>query len=141
MKKIMRKNIISALCCGFLATATLGVAAGVSASADSVRVKPTGSNANTLTSEINDADLDTFKVYGASIRNAEPNGFRFLATIEDSDLALIPNNAEFGTLIVPYTKLGDAELTEKHLELWLRLQRLTPTRKVYLQTGLAIISP
>ena len=111
MKKIMRKNIISALCCGFLATATLGVAAGITASADSVRVKPTGLNANTLTAEINDADLDTFKVYGASVRKAEPNGFRFLATIEDSDLALIPNNAEFGTLLIPYSKLGDAELT------------------------------
>ena len=113
MKKILRKNIISALCCGFLATATLGVAAGITTSADSIRVKPTGLNANTLTAEINDADLDTFKVYGASVRKAEPNGFRFLATIEDSDLALIPNNAEFGTLLIPYSKLGDAELTEK----------------------------
>ena len=112
MKKIMRKNIIGALCCGFLATATFGVAAGISTAADSVRVKPTGLNENTLTAEINDADLDTFKVYGASVRKAEPNGFRFLATIEDSDLALIPNTAEFGTLLIPYNKLGGAELTE-----------------------------
>ena len=120
MKKIMRKNIIGALCCGFLATATFGVAAGISTAADSVRVKPTGLNENTLTAEINDADLDTFKVYGASVRKAEPNGFRFLATIEDSDLALIPNTAEFGTLLIPYDKLGGEELTEKPVTLAIR---------------------
>ncbi len=112
MKKRTKNTLLSLLSCGLVTTATFGMAAGMTAVADSVRVKPTGSNANTLTQEINDADLDTFKVYGASTGKKELLGFRFLATIEQSDLALIPNTAEFGMLLIPSEKLGDAELTK-----------------------------
>ena len=112
MKRKIKNTLFSILSCGFLAAASVGVAAGVTANADSARVKPTGANATALTQEINDADLDTFKVYGASTGKKELLGFRFLATIEESDLALIPNTAEFGILLIPEEKLGDAELTK-----------------------------
>ena len=112
MKKRIKNTLLSILSVGLMVSATVGVATGISASADTVRVKPTGLNENQLTAEIKDTMLDTFKVYGASTRTAEPVGFRFLTTIEQSDLELIPNDAEFGTLIIPYNKLGETELTK-----------------------------
>ncbi len=113
MKRRTKRALISAFACGLLATSTIGVGAtvGFTTQADSVRVKPTGAYTGTLTQEINDADLDSFKVYGAGTRMKEPNGFRFLASIDASDLALIPNDAEFGLVIIPNAMLGDAELT------------------------------
>lgn len=113
MKKKIKNILFGILTCGVLSTATVGVTFGVSATAASGRVKPTGTNTAIFTQEINDADLDTFKVFGASTGKKELLGFRFLATIENSDLALIPNTAEFGMLLIPHDKLGDEELTEK----------------------------
>ena len=113
MKKKIKNILFGILTCGVLSTATVGVTLGVSATAASGRVKPTGTNTEIFTQEINDADLDTFKVFGASTGKKELLGFRFLATIENSDLALIPNTAEFGMLLIPHDRLGDAELTEK----------------------------
>ncbi len=112
MKKRIKNTLLSILSVGLMVSATVGVATGISASASTVRPKPTGLNENRLTAEIKDTMLDTFKVYGASTRTAEPVGFRFLTTIEQSDLELIPNDAEFGTLIIPYNKLGESELTK-----------------------------
>ena len=112
MKKRIKNTLLSILSVGLMVSATVGVSTGISASADTVRAKPTGLNENQLTAEIKDTMLDTFKVYGASTRTAEPVGFRFLTTIEQSDLKLIPNDAEFGTLIIPYNKLGENELTK-----------------------------
>ena len=111
MNKKLKNTLLATLCCGLLATAGAGVLTGFNASADSVRVTPTGANTNTLTEAINDADLDTFKVYGASTGKKALLGFRFLATIEESDLALIPNTAEFGMVIIPKHLLGEGELT------------------------------
>ena len=111
MNKKLKNTLLATLCCGLLATAGAGVLTGFNASADSVRVTPTGANTNTLTEAINDADLDTFQVYGASTGKKALLGFRFLATIEESDLALIPNTAEFGMVIIPKHLLGEGELT------------------------------
>jgi len=110
MKRRTRKALISTLACGLLGISAIGVG-NLKVAADSVAVKPTGTNTTTLTQAINDADLDSFKVYGASTRTKEPNGFRFLSVIDGSDLALIPNDAEFGLLIVPTAMLGEGELT------------------------------
>ena len=112
MKRKIKNTLLGILGAGLMVSATFGVATRISASAASVRVKPTGLNETTLTAEIQDSMLDTFKVYGASTRKVEPVGFRFLTTIEQSDLELIPNDAEFGTLIIPYNKLGENELTK-----------------------------
>ncbi|MBQ7770947.1 MAG: Ig-like domain-containing protein, partial [Clostridia bacterium] len=111
MKRRTRKALISTLACGLLGISAIGVTGNLKAAADSVAVKPTGTNTTTLTQAINDADLDSFKVYGASTRTKEPNGFRFLAVIDGNDLALIPNDAEFGLLIIPTAMLGEEELT------------------------------
>ncbi len=112
MKKRIKNTLLSILSVGTMALATIGAAvAGIPASADSVRVKPTGFNTDTLMQEINDADLDTFKIYGASTGKNSLLGFRFLATIEQEDLALIPNTAEFGTVLIPSEQLGKNELT------------------------------
>lgn len=111
MRKKIKNILLGIFTCGLLSTATLGATLGVSAMADSARVKPTGTKADVLTQEINDADLETFKVYGASIRTKGDIGFRFLSTIESSDLEIIPNTAEFGTILLPYSKLGERELT------------------------------
>ena len=111
MNKKLKNTLLATLCCGLLATAGAGVLTGFNASADSARVTPTGANTNTLTEAINDADLDTFQVYGASTGKKALLGFRFLATIEESDLALIPNTAEFGMVIIPKHLLGEGELT------------------------------
>ena len=111
MRKKIKNILLSILTCGILSAATAGVTLGVSAMADSARVKPTGTNTNALTQEIKDSDLETFKVYGASIRTKGDIGFRFLSTIESSDLDIIPNTAEFGTILLPFSKLGERELT------------------------------
>ena len=111
MRKKIKNILLGIFACGLLSTATLGATLGVSAMADSVRVKPTGTNTAIFTQEIKDSELDTFKVYGASIRTKGEIGFRFLATIESSDLEIIPNTAEFGTILIPYSKLGERELT------------------------------
>ena len=100
MKKSTRNLLVSILCFGVSATALCGVTVAASASAESVRVKPTGTNVNTLNGPLADSMLDSFQIYGASTRLTTPNGFRFLATIENDDLALIPQGAEFGTILI-----------------------------------------
>ena len=109
MKRKTKKTLLSILCCGLLATSALGVTAGLNVSADSERVVPTGTYTGTLSGAITGSMLDSFQVYGASTRKSgEVDGFRFLSTIEDDDLALITQGAEFGTLLIPHRKLGDA---------------------------------
>lgn len=111
MKKNTKKNVITMLSLALVASAAVGAGVGVvSAKAESTLAKPTGSNAATLTQEIADSDLESFKVYGASVRTKDPAGIRFLTTIESADVAEIPQGAEFGTLIIPQTLL-DGELT------------------------------
>ena len=140
MKKRIKNTLLSILSVGLMVSATLGVATGISASADTVRVKPTGLNENTLTAEIKDSMLDTFKVYGASTRKVEPVGFRFLMTIEQSDLKLIPNDAEFGTLIIPYNKLGENELTKDTENALVAPALVDTAAKKFLQKAWGIIS-
>ncbi len=50
---------------------------------------------------------------GAAIRKDTPTGIRFLTDINGSDLAKLPANAKFGTLIMPQTVLGENELTRE----------------------------
>ena len=112
MKKKMKNILISILTCGVLSAATIGATLGVSAKADSVRVTPTGTYTGTLSGAIADSMLESFQVYGASTRKSGYNGLRFLSTIENEDLALIPEGAEFGTILIPNRLLGGAELTK-----------------------------
>ena len=106
MKRTMKKNLIATLSLAFVGTAVSGASLGVFfASAENVYTKPTGTNTITLTQEIADSSLESFKVLGASVRTAEPAGIRFLTTISNDDVAEIPEGAEFGTFIIPATML------------------------------------
>ena len=113
MKKKTKKTLLSIFCCGLLAASALSITAGVTVSAEEPeRVAPTGTYTGTLVGEIPDSMLDSFQVYGASTRKAGIDGLRFLSTIENDDLALIPQGAEFGTILIPYRMLGEEELTK-----------------------------
>ena len=116
MRKRIKNTLLGILSCGFVAAATFGVGAGmgVTASAASERVKPTGLNETQLTQEIDDSDLETFQVYGASTRKSQPVGFRFLTTIAKSDLKLIPKGAEFGLLLMPANRVEGVEMTAEN---------------------------
>ena len=58
-----------------------------------------------------EVDLTTFAVADtASIRTQSPKGIRFLTSISKEEVAKLPNNAVFGTLMLP-TELLDGELT------------------------------
>ncbi len=70
----------------------------------------TGTKAQTeVTAKV---DLDSFAVANtASIRTEKPNGIRFLTTISQEQANALPNNAVFGTLMIPTDILNGAELT------------------------------
>ncbi len=74
--------------------------------ADDVKQMPQGA----LETVENKVTLDDFKLLGGEIRIAEPYGLRFVTAISDADLAKLPKNAEFGTLIIPADVLGEGEL-------------------------------
>ena len=116
MRKRIKKTLLGILSCGLVTAATFGVGAGmgVTASAASKRVEPTGLNETQLTQEIDDSDLETFQVYGASTRKSQPVGFRFLTTIAKSDLKLIPKGAEFGLLLMPANRVEGVEMTAEN---------------------------
>ena len=101
MKKNIKNILLSILACGLLTTGTLGATLGISAKAESEPVVPTGTYTGTLSGAIADSMLDSFQVYGASTRKSGTvDGLRFLSTIENDDLALIPEGAEFGTILI-----------------------------------------
>ncbi len=70
----------------------------------------TGSKAQAeVTAEV---ELSTFAVTdSASIRTESPKGIRFLTSISKEEVAKLPNNAVFGTLMIPTELLDGAELT------------------------------
>lgn len=74
--------------------------------ADDVKQMPQGA----LETVENKVTLDDFKLLDGEIRIAEPYGLRFVTAISDADLAKLPKNAEFGTLIIPADVLGEGEL-------------------------------
>jgi len=59
-----------------------------------------------------EVDLSTFAVLdSASIRTESPKGIRFLTTVSKAQVSNLPDNAVFGTLLLPTELLGGAELT------------------------------
>lgn len=74
--------------------------------ADDVKQMPQGA----LETVENKVTLGDFKLLGGEIRIEEPYGLRFVTAISDADLAKLPKNAEFGTLIIPADILGEGEL-------------------------------
>ena len=78
--------------------------------ANATRQTLTGSKAQAeVTAEV---DLSSFALTdSASIRTEQPNGIRFQTTVSKAEVAKLPNNAVFGTLMLPTELLGENELT------------------------------
>ena len=66
----------------------------------------TGTATEAVTGEVS---LSSFTMNpGASVRIKEPAGLRFMTNISSEDLAKLPTNAQFGTLIIPSNKIDGA---------------------------------
>ena len=70
--KKTKSIILGVLSAVLLLSLSLAVAFGFGRAFAAARVKPTGTNATTLTAPLDDSDLSSFRVYGSSIRTAEP---------------------------------------------------------------------
>ena len=108
MVRTLKRKIIGflfAVTCVCFAAMFVGVKSNKTF-ADDVKQMPQGA----LETVENKVTLDDFKLLGGEIRIAEPYGLRFVTAISDADLAKLPKNAEFGTLIIPADVLGEGEL-------------------------------
>lgn len=108
MTRTVKRNIIGilfALMCVCVAAMCIGVKGNKTFAAD-VKEMPQG----TLETVENKVALEDFKLLGGEIRIVEPYGLRFVTAISDVDLAKLPKDAEFGTLIIPADILGEDEL-------------------------------
>lgn len=108
MTRTLKRKIIGflfAVMCVCFAAMFVG-AKSTKTFADDVKQMPQGA----LETVENKVTLDDFKLLGGEIRIAEPYGLRFVTAISDADLAKLPKNAEFGTLIIPADVLGEGEL-------------------------------
>ena len=108
MTRTLKRKIIGflfAVTCVCFAAMFVGVKSNKTF-ADDVKQMPQGA----LETVENKVTLDDFKLLGGEIRIAEPYGLRFVTAISDADLAKLPKNAEFGTLIIPADVLGEGEL-------------------------------
>lgn len=108
MTRTLKRKIIGflfAVTCVCFAAMFVG-AKSTKTFADDVKQMPQGA----LETVENKVTLDDFKLLGGEIRIAEPYGLRFVTAISDADLAKLPKNAEFGTLIIPADVLGEGEL-------------------------------
>ena len=108
MTRTLKRKIIGflfAVTCVCFAAMFVGVKS-TKTFADDVKQMPQGA----LETVENKVTLDDFKLLGGEIRIAEPYGLRFVTAISDADLAKLPKNAEFGTLIIPADVLGEGEL-------------------------------
>ncbi len=112
MRKFTRKiaiAILAVLCVP--ATAFALTTAGENYKAKAATAIEGGTATATVTGEVT---LSSFAMQdGAAVRKDTPTGIRFLTDINGSDLAKLPANAEFGTLIMPQTALGENELTRE----------------------------
>ena len=108
MTRTLKRKIIGflfAVTCVCFAAMFVGVKSNKTF-ADDVKQMPQGA----LETVENKVTLDDFKLLGGEIRIAEPYGLRFVTAISDADLAKLPKNAEFRTLIIPADVLGEGEL-------------------------------
>lgn len=108
MTRTLKRKIIGflfAVTCVCFAAIFVGVKSNKTF-ADDVKQMPQGA----LETVENKVTLGDFKLLGGEIRIAEPYGLRFVTAISDADLAKLPKNAEFGTLIIPADILGEGEL-------------------------------
>ena len=108
MTKRIKLFLISAVIC-LMAVATVFTTLNANTASASQQTL-TGSKAQAeVTAEV---DLKTFEVADtASIRTEQPNGIRFQTTVSKAEVAKLPDNAVFGTLMLPTELLGENALT------------------------------
>ena len=108
MTKRVKLFLISAMVC-LMAVATVFLTLNANV-ANASQKTLTGTKAQAeVTEEVN---LDTFEVVdSASIRTESPSGIRFLTTVSKAQVSNLPDNAVFGTLLLPTELLGGSELT------------------------------
>ena len=104
------RTIKRTLICALLALACISVAAMCLFSKSDETFAAADKPQGTLESVENKVTLEDFKLLGGEIRIEEPYGLRFVTAISEADLAKLPKNAEFGTLIIPADILGTEEL-------------------------------
>ncbi len=109
MKKKGFIGLLSALCAICLTFGVTVCVEGVAASAEAVPV--TG----TATLVDGEVELESFTMLsGASVKKTgERQGMRFTTQISEDDLAKLPNNAQFGTLVLPKHMLSAGQLTKQ----------------------------
>ena len=109
MRNSIRKTLIGAA--SFVFVCAIGATGLINTSATAETPVLAGTNTTVLTQEIADNALTGFQIYGASVRQNDPAGIRFLTILTESDLAQIPStNVTFGTLLLPKDMLATDEL-------------------------------
>lgn len=68
---------------------------------------PAGKYTQTLTQKLSFDENFSFQIVGASVRKISPVGLRFFTTIEGADLEKLPQDGEFGTLLLPQNLLPE----------------------------------
>ncbi|MBQ4269577.1 MAG: Ig-like domain-containing protein [Clostridia bacterium] len=137
MKKFKRNVLLSLLAILCVPVTALAVkTAGDNALAETVPVE--GGTATEAV--VGQVTLDSFAMQdGAQVRKTAPTGIRFLTDISSADLAKLPENAQFGTLIIPETVLGENTLektTENVMDLKAKVWKETGATNVF--TGVLV---
>ena len=137
MKKFKRNVLLSLLAILCVPVTALAVkTAGDNALAETVPVE--GGTATEAV--VGQVALDSFAMQdGAQVRKTTPTGIRFLTDISATDLAKLPANAQFGTLIIPETVLGENTLvkeTENVMDLKAKVWKETGDTNVF--TGVLV---
>jgi len=108
MTKRVKLFLISAMVC-LMAVATVFLTLNANVANASQKTLTGTKGQAEVTEEVN---LDTFEVVdSASIRTESPSGIRFLTTVSKAQVSNLPDNAVFGTLLLPTELLGSAPLT------------------------------
>ena len=108
MKKQRFIGLLSTLCAVCLAFGVTFSITNTTASADAVAVTGTAASVD------GKVELESFTMLtGASVKKTgEHQGMRFTSQISEDDLAKLPNNAQFGTLVLPAHMLAAGQLTK-----------------------------
>ena len=107
MTKRIKSFLISSMIC-LLAVSAIFLTLNVNTASASQRTLTGTKTQAEVTAEV---ELTTLVVAdGASIRTQSPKGIRFTTSISKDEVAQLPDNAVFGTLMMP-TELVDGELT------------------------------
>ena len=117
MSKAIKKPLLYLLTVLSAIVFALGVWFGVDTNQTSVTANAASVTCITGTASSDSVNgkltLNSFRTQtGGSVRLVAPKGLRFVTEISPADIAKLPENAVFGTLLMPKDKLGDNELVK-----------------------------